>query len=199
MTSPALPLVERVVAILAAENFRPAQHPLVVASVPFEFAAALVGVGRAPDLIVVIDTVAEPVELRIRQKIDSLARALDVAGSRRPVTAVLVGPKPSDPTIEALSRVCRVLPVGTPTGDKADELLRDWLAVLLPLPLPAPGKAISEAKTELAAKLPAELDERLRKSLLSAAEQGPEAVKHALKKSIEAPLAVVETLEGGAA
>lgn len=198
--TPATPTpVERVVAILVAHDYRPAPKPLVVASVPFDFAAALVGVGRAPDLIVVIDTIVDTVELRLRQKVEGLARALDVAGSRRPMTCVLVGPKPSDPTLEALSRLGRVLAIGTPTGPEAEALLHDWLAVLLPLPLPPPGQSLADPRAELIAQLPDHLDGSLRKSLLAAADEGPKAVEQALKKRLDGVLADVEGLEDGAA
>src|SRR5258708_3296450 len=114
--------VERVVEILKGAGYRRLDLPLVVASIPFDFAAALVGTGQAPDLIVVIDPMQDT-DSRTRQKIDSLGRAMDVAGSRRPLTAVLAGPRPADPTLTAIGRVCRVLPIGTPTGSDAERLL----------------------------------------------------------------------------
>ncbi len=53
--------------------------------------------------------------------------------SRRPLTLVLVGPRPDSKVISLLSRYARVLPV----GESADEEgLANWLAVLLPLMLP---------------------------------------------------------------
>lgn len=189
--------IERVVEILTAANYRPASRPLTVASVPFEFAAVLVGTGRAPDLIVVVDTVAES-EVRIRQKIDSLGRALDVAGSMRPLTAVLVGPRPSDMTLDVISRVCRVLPVGTPAGGGAEAQLRDWLAVLLPLPLPDPNQALADPEGELLAHLPENIDDELRSKLLSAAAHGPKAVQRVLKERLTSALVDIERLSGDA-
>jgi hypothetical protein len=183
--------IERVVAILTEANFQP-RAPLRVASVPFDFAAVLVGTGRSPDLIVVVDTVEEQSELRLRQKIDGLGRALDIAGSRRPLTAVLVGPKPSDVTLEAISRVCRVLPVGTPTGQTADAELHDWLSVLLPLPLPHPGQAVADPAGALAARLPADLHPALRGALVTASAQGASMVREELARLLAAPLEGVE-------
>ena len=187
--------IERVVEALTAAKYRPSLRPLTVASVPFEFAAVLVGTGRAPDLIIVVDTVAEP-EHRIRQKIDSLGRALDVAGSRRPLTAILVGPRPSDMTLDVISRVCRVLPVGTPTGGDAESQLRDWLAVLLPLPLPDSDQTVADPQGELLAHLPEGIDSELRSKLLSAAARGPKAVQRALKERLTRALVDVERLSG---
>jgi hypothetical protein len=186
--------LDRVIQILVT-NYCRVSTPLTVASVPFHFAAVLVGADRAPDLIVIVDTVEEP-ELRIRQKIDGLGRALDVAGSRRPLTAILVGPKPSDSTLDLLGRVCRVLPVGTPVGDDAETTLRDWLAVLLPLPLPDPSKALADPMGELKSRLPKGLDETLRSEVLAAASRGRAAVQMALKERLTRALADVESLTG---
>jgi hypothetical protein len=172
--------VQRVVEIFKAAGYRQLDLPLVVASVPFDFAAALVGTGRTPDLVVVVDTMHEA-DIRTRQKIDGLGRAMDVAGSRRPLTAVLAGPRPAEPTLSALGRVCRVLPIGTPTGADADRLLQEWLSVLLPLNLPDAREAGATTSGELAQHLPADLDPGLRALFLDAAPRGQEAVQTALR------------------
>jgi hypothetical protein len=175
--------VERVVEILKGAGYRQLELPLVVSSVPFEFAAALVGTGRAPDLIVIIDTMLDS-DARTRQKIDGLGRAMDVAGSRRPLTAVLAGPRPGDPTLSAIGRVCRVLPIGTPTGSGAERLLHDWLSVLLPLELPDPGEVGASTSNELAQRLPDDLEPRVQHLLLEAAPRGENAVRTALRDLI---------------
>jgi hypothetical protein len=185
-----------VIAILTEAKYRPRAIPLTVASVPFSFAAVLVGTGNSPDLIVVVDTVEESDEIHLRQKINGLGRALDVAGSKRPLTAVLVGPKPSDLTLYAIGRVCRVLPVGTPTGKDADTELHDWLAVLLPLPLPDPSQAIADPQGELSGRLPPNLDPELRDELLVGAAGGAAAVREALGRMLARPLSGVERYEG---
>jgi hypothetical protein len=180
--NPATP-VERVVAILKEAGYRELKLPLMVASVPFDFAAALVGTGKASDLIVVIDTVQDS-DARTRQMIDGLGRALDVAGSRQPVTAILAGPKPHDPILDAIGRVCRVLPVGTPTGADATRLLHDWLAVLLPLQLPNPIEVIADTSGELAKHLATNHDPYVRKTILEEAPHGPKAVRLALQRLV---------------
>lgn len=185
--------VDRVVEVLLGAKLLLMKQPLVVASVPFEFPALLIGTGNSPDLIVVADSVTDT-EPRIRQKLDGFSRALDVAGSRRPLTAVIAGPKPSDATLEVLGRVCRVLPVGTPSGDGADAALRDWLAVLLPLRLPDANAATADSSRELAKALPAGLDDGLRKSLLDAASKGSSSVQEALKEAIVSSLAGLDQI-----
>jgi hypothetical protein len=84
--------VTRVVDILTNAGYRRRAAPVTVASVPFEFAALLLGSDRANDLIIVIDTLVDD-EVRIRQKVEGLSRALDLVASRRPLTVVLVGPR----------------------------------------------------------------------------------------------------------
>ena len=109
--------------------------PLTVSKVPYEFAAALTGGERSLDLVIVVDLVLmDKNEPRLVQKLQSLSRALDLAESRRSVTAVLVGVAVSAETTEALGQVCRVLSVGLPPSDQEEQYLSDWLAVLLPLP-----------------------------------------------------------------
>ncbi len=186
-------LVDRVVEILLGAKFLLMKQPLVVASVPFEFPALLIGTGNSPDLIAVVDSVMDR-EPRIRQKIDGFSRALDVAGSRRPLTAIIAGPKPSDATLEVLARVCRVLPVGTPSGYGADAALRDWLAVLLPLRLPNANAATVDSSGELANALPSGLDDGLRKSLLDAALKGSSSVQETLKEHILSSLAGLDQI-----
>jgi hypothetical protein len=179
--------VERVVAVLTQAGYRPVSMPLIVASVPFDFAAALIGAERALDLIIVLDTVEEP-EARIRQKVEALSRALDVIGSCRPLTAVLAGPRPHAVTLDALGRVCRVLPVGTPVGPATDQSLDDWLAVLLPLHLPQPTHAVADPMGELVRHMPQALDRAITRALINGAPKGAEAVKHVLRTLVLEPL-----------
>lgn len=179
--------VTRIVDILTSARYRHLKAPLAVASVPFEFAALLVGSDRANDLIVVVDTLVDG-EVRIRQKVEGLSRALDLVASRRPLTVVLVGPPPRPSIIECLARVSRVLAVGTPTGDNADRFLTDALAVLLPLALPDASEAVADPISELRKQLGADADQDALAPLLAAAPIGADAVKDVLRAMLEAPL-----------
>jgi hypothetical protein len=179
--------VSRVVSLLTTAGYRQRETPVTVASVPFEFAALLVGSERALDLIVVIDTLTEP-EVRIRQKIEGLSRALDLIASRRPLTIVLVGPPPRAMIVEALSRVCRVLSVGTPTGAGADTSVSDALAVLLPLDLADATESVVDPFGEVRRHLlPTEHEEEVAQ-MLSSALDGPETVKQTLRTLLLEPL-----------
>lgn len=195
--TPSLP-VQRVVDLLTAAGYRLREAPATVASVPFEFSAMLVGSERALDLIVVIDVLVEP-EARIRQKVEGLSRALDLASSRRPLTVVLVGPAPRAAVTEAISRVCRVLLVGTPTGPGADRFLVDALAALLPLDLPAASEAIVAPLDEVRRRLTASSADLLAPSveaILDASLHDADSVRDVLRAQLQA--AVTINLEGDA-
>ena len=179
--------IERVKAMLSAAGYRPVPMPLQIGSMPFEFDAALLGPERAPDLVIVIDTIEEK-EARVRQKLVALSRALDVIGSRRPLTAILAGPRPPASTIDVIGRVCRVLSVGTPVGNAGEAALRDALAVLLPLRLPVPSDAVADPIGELSRQIPPDTDATVREAILSHAPQGAESVEQALKKLLEQSL-----------
>ncbi len=173
--------IERVIASLSSAGFRPLVDTLVVSNVPFSFAGVLVGSGYAQDLVVVVDTIEDPAP-RIQQKIAALGRALDVAASKRPMTAVLVGPRPSASILESLSHVCRVLPVGTLLGSTAEGDLRDWLSVLRPLVLPSPTEVSVRPVLELSTRLPDSVDVDLRDHILGAAQNGAGAVRLAFRE-----------------
>ena len=179
--------VSRVVKLLTTAGYRRRETPVTVASVPFDFAALLVGSDRALDLIVVIDTLTEP-EVRIRQKIEGLSRALDLIASRRPLTIVLVGPPPRAMIVEALSRVCRVLSVGTPTGADADTFVGDALAVLLPLDLPDTNENVVDPFGEVRRHLQLTEHEEEVALMLSSALDGPETVKQTLRTLLLEPI-----------
>ena len=169
--------LERVISVLTGAGYRELAKPLSVASLPFDFAATLIARERALDLIVVVDMDAEKDERRLVQNVQSLARALDVMRSRRPLTVVLVGALPNPATLGALKRVCRVLTVGVPTGPSAEQALRDALAVLLPLPHLDEMSALANWRSELDAQLPDRDKRGLINSLLPAADKGAGAVE----------------------
>ena len=127
--------LERAITLLKDNGYRSVKQPLGVGSATYSFDAVLTA-EQSLDLVLLQDTTLGSGE-RIRREVIAFGRSLDVLGSRRTLTLVLVG-QPIDPsTIESLSQVCRVLPVG-PLED-GEARLRDWLAVLLPLKLPDPA------------------------------------------------------------
>lgn len=172
--------VRRVVEMLAASGYRPLQVPLSIGgSVDFEFAAILIG-EESLDLIVVIDTVGQPDAEMTRRQVEGLGRALDLFASRRPLTTILVGPMPNDSVLGSLTRVARVLPVGSPLGDDAADQLNDALAVLLPLQLPPVAQQAADSWTAYTAELMTTHPENPPEALLAASTDGSDAVEAAL-------------------
>ena len=127
-------------------------------------------------------------------KLEGAARALDVARSKRPLTVVIAGPRPSSSNLEIMSRVCRVLPTGTVLDKDPDGSLRNWLAVLLPLRLPEAHAPIADALEQIS-KLGAGLDNAVAE-LIVPAKQGTRAVQVQLHRIIDA--AVADANEDGA-
>lgn len=176
--------VNRVVEVLLDANYRQLSTPLRIAGLDFDTAAAFVGARPSPDLIVVADTALED-ERHIQRMIEGIARAMDVVGSKRPLTAVLAGPRPGWATVDAMSRVCRVLPIGPSVQGNADESLHNWLAVLMPLALPEPTAGVDDV-AEMASRLEG-LSEEIA-GLLENASRGERAVRSHLQLLIARPL-----------
>ena len=144
------PLVDVILGRLREAGYRDLAAPFQVATVEFEFTAALRGNDRRSlDLVLVVDTTTgeygDRDSARVRQRVEALSRALDVTGSRYVVTAILAGAALGE-DIEALAETCRVLHVDgfslNANGELADDVARnrleDRIRVLLPLTLPPP-------------------------------------------------------------
>jgi hypothetical protein len=171
--------VGKIIELLTGAGYKQLATPLEIAGLKFEFPAALLGTEPSPDLIVVCDTAFEPEE-RVRNKIQSIARALDVMKSKRPLTAILAGPRPRTATLDAMSKVCRVLPIGVAIDGDEEATLRNWLAVLMPLKLPETTDATGAVDPHT-------------EKLLKAAPKGSEQVRTVLCDLVEEPL--LPTLE----
>jgi hypothetical protein len=174
---------ERVAAVLVDSGYRRINPPLQVAGLIFDFAAAFVGVGHSADLVVIGDMAADG-ERKVLQQVEGIARALDVMRSHRPLTTVIVGPRPVGKTLEALAQVGRVLPVEEAI-DPAD--LRDRLAILLPLELPVTLMADRDLGAGETLSLP---DDPIAADLLEVSKLGEEAVQthfHAALSAILLP------------
>jgi hypothetical protein len=173
--------VERVAHALENANFRRMPAPLEIAGVTFDAAAAFVGTPPSPDLIVVGDTSLQT-SRDLQRIVEGVGRALDVMRSRRPLTLVLVGPRPDSKVITSLSRYARILPVGE-TADTAS--LSNWLAVLLPLRLPPPAEARGIDSLEA---LRGAAD-AMGRELIDLALSDPEAIEERFVEMVEEPFA----------
>lgn len=175
--------VGRVAAALEDAGYQRIANGLQVGELKFQFPAAFVKAKSSAELILVADIASES-ETQLTRKVDGVARALDIASSTRSLTLVVTGHRPSASALESMGRVCRVLPIGDISGNDGDEVLMNWLAVLLPLPLPQPESVAgnSLARIHAAAK---SLDETTRK-LINAASLGEHAVSKELYSIIDA-------------
>jgi hypothetical protein len=175
--------VGRVTVALENAGYQRIADGLQVGELRFQFPAAFVKPKSSAELILVADIASES-EVQLTRKVDGVARALDIAASTRSLTLVVTGPRPSASTLESLGRVCRVLPTGNISGADGNEILQNWLAVLLPLTLPQPESVAGNSLARIHAAAQ-NLDEATRK-LIDVASQGKEAVSKELYSIIDA-------------
>jgi len=173
---------ERVAELLLAAGYRRVPAPLEVAGLKFEVAGAFVGGDRAADLVIVADMAAEG-ERQVVQQIDGIARALDVMRSRRPLTSVIVGPRPVGKSLDALAQVGRMLAVEE-ASDPVD--LRDRLAVLLPLEVPQTSDGDNDLVEDDDFVVP---DSEVARRLFEAAGSGEDAVRQTFYDAVTSILA----------
>jgi hypothetical protein len=166
--------VDRVGEILEGAGFRRLANPLSIGGLKFDLPAAYVGSDKSSDLVLVADTALEQ-DARLLRTVEGVGRALDVLRSKRPVTIVLAGPRPKADVIDAMAKVCRVLPIGTQVDSDPATALANWLAVLLPLTLPEPRQDIADPLTAIRAQT-GDVDQRIR-ALMEIAPKGADAVQ----------------------
>lgn len=176
---------DRVLDILVREGgYRQLPKPFKVGSIPFEFTHALVAGERANDIVIVIELKGDTVDDAVTRKVMALTRALDVMRSKRPVTAVLTSGQPRADTVQSISKVCRVLSVGAPTGPDATSAVRDWLSVLLPLIQQPPVEMLLNWEADLSITNTASAMGEFMDALIDAAPRGKEAVETVLADAI---------------
>lgn len=178
--------VEAVANILQGVAFRRLMKPLLIAGVTIDVADAFVAGDKSLDLVLVGDNIGAQARRRLLSAVEGAARALDLVGSRRPLTLVVVGPRPSGEDLREMARFARVLPVGEAPDDAT---LRNWLAALLPLQLPAVGQVRGDAAN---AELANEASDPLALELVQAAGSGKDEVAAVLFAAIEASFEVAE-------
>lgn len=120
--------------VLATGGFEVIPPPLTIGGIPFEVLRAYAGGPGFLDLVVAVDCLGMT-QNELRQRywlIERIARALDQAGSRRPLTAVLLhDPAAARVPVEDFLRVARVLLV-TGVANAEDELAPILPVVLVP-------------------------------------------------------------------
>jgi hypothetical protein len=176
---------EKVVEILVSNGgFRVLPTPFNIGSSAFDFSHALIGGEKSNDLVLVVELSSGTDDADVIRKVFALTRALDVLRSRRSVTVVLTMGQALPDTVRSLSRVCRVLAVGSPNGPNAQQELIDWLSVLLPLSLPAPVDDTGEWEDEVKNEISNEVGKDFVRDLLRLSEAGEQAVEERLRNEI---------------
>lgn len=173
--------VETVLGVLETVGFERLPKPLVVAGSTFDFDAAARGTGVSHDLVVVATNTRAP--KRLVRLLSGLSRTLDQAESRRPVSLVLLGDEVDGATSTDLERHARVLTIES--GDPEADQVRRAIAVLMPLALPSTTSRGRDPLTEVAETLGSALSKEHR-ALVDAAKVGPEEVRDALRRFVEA-------------
>lgn len=170
--------VQDVLAVLESAGFERLPKPLMIVGTEFDFEAAARGVNNSHDLVVIAtEQLPKP---RLQRLVAGLARSLDLASSRRPVSLVLIGRMASLDRIE-LEQYARVLPIASSTPDLAE--IEAAIAVLLPLKLPSADLVHgSDPINEVMAALGPSRTTSEHIELIRAAEGGAQAVKEALRQ-----------------
>nr|WP_300144333.1 hypothetical protein [Propionicimonas sp.] len=170
--------VQEVLAVLVSAGFEPLPKPMMVAGTEFAFEAAVRGTRSSHDLVLIATDQVPP--RRLQRLVAGLARSLDLAASRRPISLVLIGRVAPDDRAK-LERFARVLPItsSTPGGSEIERAI----AVLLPLELPNAdlvhgSDPVNEVLAELG--LSRATQEHIR--LVKAASHGAEGVREALRR-----------------
>lgn len=179
--------------LITKGEFRELPRPLKVGSLSFDFPHALIGGERSNDLVIVVELNSSTKDAEVVRKLFALTRALDVLRSRRSVTVVITLGQPQIETLHSLGRVCRVLAIGSPKGPSCDQVLRDWLSVLLPLNLPSVSEEASEWKAAVREELSAPSNPDFVQDLLRTANEGEKAIQLRLRQQVKS--AVIEPLE----
>lgn len=170
--------VQDVLAVLETAGFERLQKPLTIVGTEFDFEAAARGTNNSHDLVL-IATDQLP-RRRLQRLVAGLARSLDLAASRRPVSLVLLGGVAGSDRVE-LERYARVLPIASANPDVA--AIETAVAVLLPLKLPNADLVHgSDPVNEVMAALGPSKATPDHIALIRAAADGSDAVREALRR-----------------
>lgn len=176
---------DRVFEILTVEgHYKSLQKPVKIGSQEFDFTHILSATDRGNDLVLVVELIGATDSTSVARSILAFTRALDVFGSRRSVTVVLTSGQAEKELVNAINKVCRVLPIGAPTGTNATQHVRDWLAVLLPLQSPPPVEHLADWRTALQESLNEVIRPAIAEEFILQAQSGKSVVEQAFAKNI---------------
>lgn len=97
-----------------------------------------------------------------------------------------------------MSRVCRVLPIGTPVGQNASDLVRDWISVLLPLKTPESVETMVHWEEDVRKLLSKDTPANLTHDVFARALTDKGAVEAVLRDQIATSISTAIAEEGNA-
>lgn len=169
--------------ILQGAGFDKLPPSFTIGSVSFDSMNAFLGAPDSLELVVVVEltALAAPARAEVRWLVERVARALDAAESRRPLTAVLLSEVsvPSE-LIDSLLRVARVVTVN------GDLETASQLAPLLPLPSILSGAEDTDAIERLAPFVRGNRDAPQLRRLIEDSRRGGAAVEARLSSWLSA-------------
>lgn len=172
--------VQEVLAVLEGAGFKRLPKPLTVVGTEFDFEAAASGVDTSHDLVLVATNNVP--RRRLQRLVAGLARSLDLAASRRPVSLVVLGGIAAKDRVE-LERYARVLSISSASPSTVE--IEEAVAVLLPLKLPNVELVHgSDPINEVMAVLGPKRMTSDQVALLEVAGDGPDAVREALRRYV---------------
>lgn len=170
--------VQAVLTVLERAGFENLPKPLTIAGTEFDFEAAARGTKSSHDLVL-IATDQVP-HRRLQRLVAGLARSLDLASSRRPISLIFLGWVAAADRME-LERYARILPISSGTPDVTE--IEEAVAVLLPLSLPnANLMHESDPINEVMQALGPSKASSEHIALIQTAHDGPDAVREALRR-----------------
>lgn len=176
---------DRVFEILTTEGlYRPLVKPVKIGSQDFDFTHILAATGKGNDLVLVIELTGATNDQAVARSVLAFARALDVFGSRRSLTVVLTSGQANKGLVNTINRVCRVLPIGAPSGTNAVQHVRDWLSALLPLKSPPPVEHLADWHSAIETSLKQEISLEMVNQFIELAKNGTDAVEQAFSEDI---------------
>lgn len=183
--------ISDVLTVLENAGFEKLPKPLTVVGTEFDFEAAARGTGTSHDLVL-IATDQVPTR-RLQRLVAGLARSLDLASSRRPVSLVLLGTIAASERVE-LERYARVLPVGSSSPSISE--IEEAIAVLLPLKLPNADLVHgNDPVNEVMGNLGISKDSSDHIALVRVAADGADAVREKLRRYLNAGVEWRDDLE----
>lgn len=185
--------IETVLRELESVGFQRLQMPLDVGGITFDFDAAVTGTGVSHDLVVVEGVGTDPHQ--VAQRLAGLNRSLDRMRSRRPVSLILLGSRPSGDALSELEKKARVMAVESEQPTR--EEIHSAIAVLLPLQLPPTTQEAIDPLDQLADELGKDCTVE-HQQLIDAARRGPKFVRETLRSLLDDALQPVSSEEASA-